>query len=126
MMKLFIYKNTLNDSKTIKKNFLSIAFNGSGKNKKGIGAFAEIYYNHQKQVYENEPCRGYLSCTDSKAFFGLDTTSLLDSVVIRWPNHFKQVLTNVKANQTLIVNIANADIKDDWHWPAIDSAALFK
>ena len=121
----FIYKNTLNDVKAIKKNFLSIAFKGGDKNKNGIGAFAEIYYKHQKQVYENEPCRGYLSCTDTKAFFGLDTTSLLDSVVIRWPNHFKQVITNVKTNQTLTVDIANANAKDDWQLPAIDSAALF-
>jgi hypothetical protein len=31
----------------------------------------------------------------------------------------------VKANQTLTVNITNADIKDNWQLPAINSAALF-
>lgn len=121
----FVYKNTLNEPNKINKNFISIAFNGSSKNKKGIGAFAEIYYKDHKQVYENEPCRGYLSCVDTKAFFGLDTTALLDSVIIRWPNHTRQVLKNVRSNQRLVVNIINANLKDEWQLPQIDTTALF-
>ena len=120
-----VYENTTNSKGDIKKNFLSVAFKGDKQNVKGIGAWAEIYYGKTKQVYENEPCHGYLSCTDTKAFFGLDTVAILDSVVIRWPNRTKQILTKVKANQQLQVDIKNANRPDDWSMPAINNRALF-
>ncbi len=121
----FVYENTTNTKDKINKNFISIAFNGDKQNRKGIGAWAEIYYGKTKQVYENEPCRGYLSCVDTKAFFGLDTVAVLDSVIIRWANHTKQILTKVKTNQRLVVDIKNASLPDDWKTPAIDNNALF-
>ncbi len=121
----FVYENTLNSKDNIAKNYLVVNFNGDGQNKKGIGAFVEIYNGKQQQVYENEPCRGYLSCLDTKAFFGLDTVKTIDSVIIRWPNGSKQVLTNVTANQQLTVDIKNATIPDQWSTPALDNDALF-
>ncbi len=121
----FVYQNTTNNKDKINKNFISIAFSGTKQNSSGIGAFAEIYYGNAMQVYENEPCRGYLSCVAAKAFFGLDTIKVIDSLIIRWPNHVKQVLKNVKVNQELTVNIADATIPDNWTAPAIDTAALF-
>lgn len=121
----FVYQNTTNDKNDIRKNFLSIDFNGGNQNTKGIGAWAELYSKKGKQVYENEPCRGYLSCTDTKAFFGLDTVSVVDSVVIRWPNNRKQIFTKVRANQQLTVDIKNANQPDNWSTPTINNRALF-
>ncbi len=121
----FVYENTTNSKKKTNKNFISIAFKGDTQNTKGIGAWAEIYYGNTKQVYENEPCRGYLSCVDTKAFFGLDSVAVLDSVIIRWPNRTRQILTNVKANQSLTVDVKNANLSDDWIVPAMDNGALF-
>ena len=120
-----VYENTTNNKDKINKNFLSVAFKGDKQNVKGIGAWAEIYYGKTKQVYENEPCRGYLSCVDTKAFFGLNAVAVLDSVIIRWPNRTKQILTNVKANQHLTVDIKNANLPDNWNEPALDTGALF-
>src|SRR6266498_3207801 len=120
-----LYENTLNTKEKVKKNFLNIAFNGDKSNTKGIGAFAQIYYDGARQVYENQPCRGYLSCVDTKAHFGLDTVSLIDSVIIRWPGNKKQILKNVRANQLLTVDINNANMRDIWNIPAIDSTAMF-
>ena len=122
----FVYENTLNSKDKIQKNYLKIAFDGGAQNSKGLGAIAELHYGKTLQVYENEPCRGYLSCTDTKAFFGLDSTKTVDSLIVRWPNHTKQILRNVKANQLLTVNIANANVPDSWDAPQIDSIALFK
>ena len=121
----FVYENGTNTKNKINKNFISIAFNGDKQNRKGIGAWAEIYYGKNKQVYENEPCKGYLSCVDTKAFFGLDTVAVLDSVIIRWPNHTKQILTKIKANQHLTVDSKNANLPDDWSTPGIANNVLF-
>ena len=59
------------------------------------------------------------------AHFGLGTVSVVDSVVVRWPDNKKQLLGHVKANETLTVNIANAHAP--WHFnvPTRDEHALF-
>ena len=65
----FVYENTTDTSI---KRYLQIQFKGDKKNRFGIGAWAEVYYNKDKmQVYENEPCRGYLSCADTKGILWL-------------------------------------------------------
>jgi hypothetical protein len=107
--KAFIYENMTNTKNKTNKNYLEIQFHGGDKNTFGIGAIATIYYDHRKmQTYENSPYRGYLSTVDTKAFFGLDTTSVIDSLVINWTGR-KQVLCNVKANQLVHVDIKNAN-----------------
>ena len=113
-----LYENTLNNTGKINSNYLQIQFKGGDKNIHGIGAMTEIYYDSSRmQVYENFPVRGYLSTVDCKAFFGLGKTSVIDSVIVRWPNHKKQVLTKVAANQQLKVDISNANIDDTWDLP---------
>ncbi|MEP6845101.1 MAG: VCBS repeat-containing protein, partial [Panacibacter sp.] len=121
----FVYENTLNSKEKTNKNFLKIAFKGDSKNVNGLGTFVEIYYASTIQVYENEPCRGYLSCAEPKAHFGLDTISQIDSMLIRWSGNKKQVLHNVKVNQLLTVDISNATEADNWNTPFIDNKALF-
>lgn len=106
----FVYENTTNTKEKISKNYLTVQFKGSANNINGLGAIASIYYAGNKmQVYENSPYRGYLSTVDNKAFFGLDTFNTIDSVVIEWNNIKKQVIRQVKVNQLLKVDIANAN-----------------
>ena len=122
----FVYENTTNRKDQITANYLQIKFKGDQNNLNGLGAWAEINYNNdQKQVYENFPCRGYLSSIDTRAFFGLGHVSVVDSVIIRWPGNKKQLLKNVKANQLLTVDIKNADIADSWSNDRFTTDALF-
>src|SRR4030095_14012749 len=86
----------------------------------------EIDYNKdQKQVYENSPYRGYLSTVEDGAFFGLGNIAIVYSVIIRWPNSKKQILKNVKTNQTLTVDIKNANFEDSWNQEKIAKNVLF-
>ncbi|RYE36565.1 MAG: RNA-binding protein [Sphingobacteriaceae bacterium] len=122
-----IYKNTSRKEEPDKTHFLQIKFKGNPQNINGLGAFANIYYNHgQQQVYENNPYRGYLSSIQNLAHFGLGETTSIDSVVIKWPNFKKQVLKTVKADQILTVNISNAHENYSWQQPAINQKSLFK
>ena len=107
--KAFVYKNTTNTRKEIKANFLKIKFKGEGHNINGLGAVATIYYDKaKKQVWENLPCRGYLSCVENNVLFGLKNIQTIDSVIIQWPGNKVQKLTNVKANQTIEVQEKDA------------------
>ena len=122
-----LYRNASRDRDTASKHFLQIKFKGDKKNINGLGAFASIYYDHGKQqVYENNPYRGYLSTMQGIAHFGLNTIQLIDSVVIKWYNGKQQTLTNVKSNQVITVDIANATFPYSLQQPAIASGALFK
>jgi hypothetical protein len=123
-----VYKNTLRDKVDAKASdhYLQIKFDGDKQNLNGFGAIANIYYDHGKQqVYDNTPYRGYLSTNSDVAHFGLGNVTKLDSVVIHWPNLKKQVLTNVKADQVLKVNIADAQQPYTYKRPAINKQALF-
>ena len=122
-----IYKNTSRERDKDNSHYLHVKFQGGQFNKDGIGAWADIYYDHGKhQVYENTPFRGYLSTIQNIAHFGLGKITTLDSVVIRWQNGEKQTLQNVKADQVLKVNIANAKEPYTFKQPEIDKQSLFR
>jgi hypothetical protein len=123
----FIYRNTSRDANKNNSHYLHIKFQGGQFNRDGIGAWADIYYDHGKhQVYENTPYRGYLSTIQNIAHFGLGKINLLDSVVIRWQNGKKQTLQNVKADQVLKVNITNARDAYSFDQPKLNKKSLFK
>jgi hypothetical protein len=105
----FVYKNTTNTKEKINANFLQIKFKGEGSNRNGLGAIATIYYDKdKKQVWENAPCRGYLSCVDNSVQFGLKNIQMVDSVIIQWPDNRIQKLNDVKVNQVLEVKEKDA------------------
>ena len=121
-----LYKNTTREKDSVNSNYLQIKFKGNAQNINGIGALVNLYYDHGKlQSFENNPYRGYISTVENVAQFGLGKITMVDSVVIKWYNLKKQTIKNVKANQVIAVNIANA--KDDFSFqhPATDSTALF-
>jgi len=124
---VLLYRNTSRDKDSAIRHFLQVKFKGDKQNINGLGAFVEIFYDHgREQVYENNPYRGYLSSMPDGAYFGLNTISLLDSVVVIWNNGKKQKLENVKTNRVLTVNIADADLPYSFEQPAIARNALFK
>ena len=122
-----IYKNTSREKDKKTSHYLHIVFKGGEQNKSGIGAWADIYYDHGKhQVYENSPYRGYLSTIQNIAHFGLGNNTLLDSVVIRWQNGKKQTLAKIKADQTIKADIKNANEPYSFNQPLINNQSLFK
>ena len=121
-----IYKNTSREKAPDSSHYLHVKFSGGQFNRDGIGAWADIYYDHGKhQVYENTPFRGYLSTIQNIAHFGLGKVVALDSVVIKWQNGMQQTLKNVKADQTLKVDIKDAKQPYTFKQAEIDKEALF-
>jgi len=122
-----LYRNTSRDSDTTSTHYLNIQFKGEKQNVNGIGATANIFYDHNKQqTYDNNPYRGYLSSVQCVAHFGLGKIKQIDSLVIRWNNGKKQTIKNVKADQSIAVNINNAKDADSYQQPLIDDHSLFR
>lgn len=121
-----LYENTLMNNKKHPSHYLNIHLKGDYLNINGLGAWIEIYYHGNQQVYEQTPYRGYLSTIPLDAHFGLDTVSVADSVIIKWPKGQKQLLRDVATNQTLTVDIKNANGSYNWDKQTFITNALFK
>ena len=122
-----VYRNHSRENKPDDNHFLQIVFNGDSLNKGGLGAIAELHYDHgRQQVYENTPFRGYLSTIENSAHFGLGKTGMIDSVIIKWPNGKMQLLTNVKADQSIRVEQRNASLTFSYEKNSIAANALFR
>ncbi|MEP7229995.1 MAG: VCBS repeat-containing protein [Ginsengibacter sp.] len=120
----FLYENTSSDKGNVANRFLSVKLEGDSLNRDGLGTWIELYYQGMQQVYEENPYRGYLSSMQKEAHFGLGNVATIDSVIIKWPNNKKQVLTNVKTNQLLKVEIKDVDQYYNWSLPLVDRAVL--
>lgn len=106
----FVYENTLNkNGQKGPGHQLSVMLAGKAPNLRGIGATVRIYYAGDKQqLYEHQPCRGYLATVDAKAHFGVGAATHIDSLRVRWPDGKSQLLTNIKTDQVLTISYQDA------------------
>jgi hypothetical protein len=98
-----------------KKNFLSIAFKGTGLNTMGIGAKVYLFQKGTLQYQQLMLTRGFLSSSTSSLHFGLDSVSAIDSLVVVWPDQSLQVLRGVKTNQRLLLDQKNASERFEYN-----------
>jgi enediyne biosynthesis protein E4 len=94
-----IYKNN-----SIKKNYISLSFDGDGLNTKGIGVKAYLFTGNKLQYQQLMLTRGFQSSSEPRLHFGLDSSAILDSMLIVWPDQKFQLLKDVAANKQLIIN----------------------
>ncbi len=100
-MPLFVYRNNSDQSK---HHYLKIVLKGGQSNTAAIGAQVTLKAEGQMFFQEQNPIRGFQSSVDSRLNFGLGAIEHIDTVIVDWPYGHRTLLTNVKANQTLIVS----------------------
>jgi enediyne biosynthesis protein E4 len=104
----FIYRN--NAETLTAHNFLKIKLAGSEKNRFGIGARVEIWNQGEVQVQQMMPSRGSMSSVDPTLNFGVGMYEFVDSIRVQWPGHKNEVRKNLRTNQTIVFDIANATL----------------
>ena len=104
--KAFVYRNNVTDRGT--KHYLSVAFRGQGMNPRGVGTRVTLFIRGRQQVAEQFATRGFMSATEDVLHFGLGGDTVIDSLVVRWPDRSVQILKNVRADQKIILNIEDA------------------
>lgn len=111
-MPSFIYEN-----KTDTLNFRSITFefDGSGKNKFGVGAKVILFYDNNTALMEQFPSRGFQSSVSNRVHFGVGSTQTIDSVQVIWPNNSIQTRYGLETNKiyTLRESEANSIVSTD-------------
>ena len=105
----FIYKNNAANI-SAKNNWLKVKFEGSPKNRFGIGAKVKVYCQGELYYQEQFPVRGFQSSVDQVLNFGMGQHSLADSVVIIWPDDRMQKIKSVKSRRQLTVKWVNAPL----------------
>ena len=84
------------------RHYLKVRLIGNGANRNAVGARVTV----MGQMLEQMPTRGFQSSVDHTLHFGLDTTTLVKSVMVEWPRRAGQERTftqqfNVRADQTI-------------------------
>ncbi len=102
-----IYKN--NSEKLNRNAYINIILKGPSPNTAGIGSKVWVYSNGRMQFQELYPYRGYESSVQPLIHFGLGTDAKADSIKITWPGGTMQTVYNIKANQTLTLNLPGAE-----------------
>ncbi len=94
--------------------FLTIALYGAGKNTAGIGTKVFVVNGGRRQLLEQSPTRGFQSSVDQRLHFGLGRDTVVDSLIVVWPDRRYQVLTSVAANRRL--TLAQRDASGVWDY----------
>ncbi|HVS98133.1 MAG TPA: VCBS repeat-containing protein, partial [Puia sp.] len=121
-----VFRNTCRERAGDDNHYLRLRLTGDSLNRQGLGAWVELHYGGGKQqVFENFPCRGYLSSMEDIIHFGMGKTLTVDTVLIKWPNGRMQLLHNVACDQVLRVNERDANVPYSFSAPKVASNALF-
>ncbi len=96
-----VYRN--NAETLFKNNYIKIKLKAETPNVDAIGASVRIYAGGQQFFQQNIPSRGYESSVDKNLVFGLGKNTIIDSIIVTWSDDKKQVLTQIKPNQTLTI-----------------------
>jgi len=113
-----IYRNTVADKNL--GNYLRIQLVGPEGNPHGLGTKITIRNQDTIQYQEHTMTRGFQSATDPVVHFGLGDRSNIQELTVVWSDGRTQVLNNVKGNQILKLNYANAKVTE----PIIDEPNL--
>ncbi|MDB5033631.1 MAG: RNA-binding protein, partial [Chlorobi bacterium] len=105
----FIYRNHAVEDHL--GNYLRIKFDGNGLNRFGVGARVELKANGKYQMQDNFQSKGYMSTTEPLLVFGVGQDTVIDELTVTWPGGARQILTNVRPNQTITLKQTNASRK---------------
>ncbi len=99
-MPMFIYRNETN-SQLPDNHFLKVILKGDSLNTSAVGSKVTVKHEGKFIYLEQMPMRGYLSTVDPRPNLGLGPLTVVDSLIIEWPDDRTTILTNVQTNQIL-------------------------
>ncbi len=106
-----LYQNNGNNNKALK-----IRLKGEGQNPFAIGARVWIWQKGNMQYAENQPVRGFQSSVEpGVVMFGMGQDSIVDSLVVAWPDGRFTIRKNAVVKGTMVVSpgLTGGDISAD-------------
>ena len=84
--------------------WLRVRLRGHRSNRDGLGAVLRLRVGDRELTRYHDGKTGYLSQGQVPIYVGLDGADVVDRLEVQWPSGHTQVLTNIKANQTLVID----------------------
>lgn len=97
-----------NNSDTARHHFLKIQLKGNDSNTFGLGAIVKLYIGDSSLIRSQNPYRGFQSSMEPVLLFGLGKATSVDSLQISWSTGETQTITQLQANQTILLEQKNA------------------
>ncbi|MEL7147964.1 MAG: FG-GAP-like repeat-containing protein, partial [Bacteroidota bacterium] len=120
-MEAFVFKN---NAETLYDNhYIKMKFEGSEQNKFGIGTSVRVYAGGQILLQELMPSRGFQSSIDYVMTLGLGKTETIDSIRVLWSDDKTQLLTNIQADQQLLIK--HSEASDQYRYPKKEIGATY-
>ena len=94
-----IWQNRSNHS----RNWLKVDLKGLYSNHEGIGSTVTIYHGTKKQLVYKECAVSFLGQNSNTLHIGLGDDELVDSIKVEWPTGHVDILTDVMANQKILI-----------------------
>ncbi|HUX55896.1 MAG TPA: VCBS repeat-containing protein [Bacteroidales bacterium] len=99
-MPMFLYRNETNNQ-LVDNHFLKVILKGESNNTEAIGSKVTVKHNGKLVYLEQMPMRGYLSTVDPRPNLGLGPLTMVDSLIVQWPDGLVTLLTDVETDQIL-------------------------
>ena len=120
-----IYRN--NARQMTNRHYLKIALQGDPRNGTGIGSKVKLFCKDTIFYQEAFPVRGFQSSMDPVLNFGTGDHTIVDSILVIWPDDHFQVLKNISVDTSLKIVQANAtgrwDYKSNHPQPLLTASA---
>jgi hypothetical protein len=84
--------------------WITLKLRGHTSNRDAIGAVVHLTAGTRSQWATVTTAGSYLSSSDVRVHFGLETATAADRIEIRWPSGISQSLSNVAADQILVID----------------------
>lgn len=99
-----VYKNIAK-----KGNYLNVSCKGGKKNNRfGYGCKLLVHRDTGYKLMEMQPARGYQSSSEPVFHVGLGESNSVKKLILVWPNGEFQEMTDVKANQNIVMEEGKA------------------
>lgn len=97
----FIYKNRAREQRA--NHFVSVLLKGSEKNTFAIGSKIKVHAGGAIITREVVPSRGFQSSVDYKQVIGLGKATVIDSMIVMWPDRTVSTIVHPAIDTTLVL-----------------------
>jgi hypothetical protein len=110
-MPMFIYRNETSEQLP-DHHFLKVILKGEPGNTDAIGSKVTVKHQGSLRYLEQMPVRGFKSTVDPRPNLGLGSWTMVDSLIVQWPDGRVTVMTNVPTDQILTLHQKDGQLTD--------------
>lgn len=97
-----LYENTTDRIEN--GHWLTLDLKGLHGNTNGIGSKVQVRTKEHHQWKEQHLTRGYQSSVDPRLHFGLGSATIVDEIIVDWPNGQRSILMDLKVDSIITVH----------------------